>query len=354
MKMFILAALSYTALLLPNNALTASIPPRTADMQTSSHGLMHRNAQSTLTIFTVTNPRTWHDWKGVEKIFSFGDSYTDSGFNPTGPQPDDIHPLGNPFSNSTTPPYHTFTNGPNWIEFLTFKYNESQIDTYNMAISGSTVNDTAIGGTSTADLVHQISDRFVPNYVRKNTVRWTPSNSLFTLFFGINDVNRSWNKRDPKFNDAVFTSYMNLLHQLYRYGARNFLLHTVPPIDRGPYVSKPDATIEAPDINDFNYRMQVLFKSFTATHHDVSVLLFNTNKLFSEAIDNPSVWPQTAVYKNTTGSCKAYETGDVPAMDYYDPGCQYRVNEYLWLNGLHPTYPIHEAMAAQVALALKE
>ncbi|KAL8660178.1 MAG: hypothetical protein Q9202_006774 [Teloschistes flavicans] len=352
--MFALTALSCIALLLPVGTLSASIQRRTANVQTSWRGLMRRDASSTLTVSTVTHPKTWHDWKGVEKIFSFGDSYTDSGFNPTGPQPDDMHPLGNPFSESLTPPYHTFTNGPNWIEFLTFKYNQSQIDTYNMAVSGSTVNDTAIGGTSTADLVHQISDRFVPNYVQKNSIGWTSSNSLFSLFFGINDVNRSWNKRDVKINDAVFSSYLNLLHQLYRYGARSFLLQTVPPIDRGPYMSTADAQIEAPDINDFNYRMEVLFKRFTSTHHDVSMLLFNTNKLFSEAIDNPKVWPQTAMYQDTRGACKAYESGDVPAMNYYDSSCQYRVNEYLWLNGLHPTYPIHEALAAQVAIALTE
>ncbi|KAL9581007.1 MAG: hypothetical protein Q9203_006076 [Teloschistes exilis] len=353
-KMFSLTALSCIALILPVGTLSVSIQRRTTNTQTSWLGLFRRDTSSTLTVSTVTHPETWHDWTGVEKIFSFGDSYTDSGFNPTGSQPDDMHPLGNPFSNSSSPPYHTFTNGPNWIEFLTFKYNHSQIDTYNMAVSGSTVNDTAVGGTSTADLVHQISDRFVPNYVHKNSVGWTSSNSLFSLFFGINDVNRSWNKRDLKINDAVFASYLNLLNQLYRYGARSFLLQNVPPIDRGPYMSKPDAQIEGPDINDFNWRMELLFKSFTSAHDDVSVLLFNTNMLFSEAIDNPKIWPQTALYKSTTGACKAYESSDVPAMDYYDPSCQYRVNEYLWLNGLHPTYPIHEALAAQVAKALKE
>ncbi|KAL8734434.1 MAG: hypothetical protein Q9181_003214 [Wetmoreana brouardii] len=352
--MFALAAVSCIALLLPEAVLTASIHARTSRLQAAQHALFSRNAASTLTIATVTCPQTWHDWPGVEKIFSFGDSYTDTGFNPTGAQPDDNHPLGNPFSNSSTPPYHTSTNGPNWIEYLTFKYNESQINTYNLAISGSTVNDTALGSNSTADLVHQISDRFVPNYVRKNTIGWTSSNSLFTLFFGINDVNRSWNKRDLKINDEVFSSYLRLLDQLYQHGARNFLLHTIPPIDRGPYMNDQDQPIEGKDINDFNYRMQILFNSFTSAHNDVSVLLFNTNKLFSEAIDNPSTWPQTAIYKNTTGSCKAYETGDVPSMDYYNETCQYPVNQYLWLNGLHPTYPIHEAMAAQVAIALKQ
>ncbi|KAL8944494.1 MAG: hypothetical protein Q9216_000404 [Gyalolechia sp. 2 TL-2023] len=281
-----------------------------------------------------------------------GDSWTDSGFNPSGSQPNDTYPLGNPFGNSSSPPYHTFTNGINWIEFLTFKYNASQVDTYNLAVTGSVVDSVPIGTLPTSDLVHQISDRFVPNYVTQNRTVWTASNSLFSLFFGVNDVNRSWDKKDAKINDAIFKTYLEQLNELHGHGARNFLIHTVPPIDRGPYVEEPDQSLVARDINDFNYRMTKLFDSFTKDKKDVSVLLFHTNKLFSQVMNDPSVFPQTAIYKNTTGSCKAYEQGEVPSVDFFNSTCEYPVNEYLWLNGLHPTYPIHEAIAAQLAVAL--
>ncbi|KAI4241880.1 MAG: hypothetical protein L6R40_004279 [Gallowayella cf. fulva] len=318
----------------------------------SHRALFRRNDSSTLTEATVTCETTWSGWKGVEKIFSFGDSYTDTGFNPTGAQPNDTYPLGNPFSNSSTPPYHTFTNGPNWIEYLTFKYNESQIDTYNLARSGAVVNTTAIGQNETIDLIHQINDRFAPNYVSQNTVGWNASNSLFSLFLGVNDVNRSWKQHNLQINDVVFSSYLQQLETLYQYGARSFLLHNVPPVNRGPYVAESDRATEGNDINDFNYRMKRLFSQFTSGHTDISVLLFNTNKLFSQAMDNPATWAQTANLRNTTGSCKAYESGDVPSMDHSDSSCAYPVNQYFWLNGLHPTYPVHEAIAAQVALAL--
>ncbi|KAL8933777.1 MAG: hypothetical protein Q9211_005587 [Gyalolechia sp. 1 TL-2023] len=280
-----------------------------------------------------------------------GDSYTDSGFNPTGSQPNDTYPLGNPFSDSSTPPYHTSTNGPNWIRYLTSKYNASQVDTYNLAVAGSYVNSTAVGANPASDLVHQISDRFVPNYVEKTTTVWTPSNSLFSLFFGINDVNHPWDKKDPKIHDAIFSTYLEQLDELHRHGARNFLLHTVPPIDRQPPVYERDQIPQAHDVNDFNYRMTELFASFIKDK-DVSVLLFNTNKLFSLVIDDPSVFPQTAIYKDTQGVCEAYGHGDVPSMDFFNSTCEYPVNEYLWLNNLHPTYPVHEALAAQVAIAL--
>ncbi|CCF34231.1 hypothetical protein CH063_06264 [Colletotrichum higginsianum] len=40
------------------------------------------------------------------------------------------------------------------------------------------------------------------------------------------------------------------------------------------------------------------------------------------------------------------------AEDTLVESCTYRVNEYFWLNSLHPTYPIHDAVAETVGAAL--
>jgi hypothetical protein len=42
--------------------------------------------------------------------------------------------------------------------------------------------------------------------------------------------------------------------------------------------------------------------------------------------------------------------------DWYtkDANCEYPVNEYLWLNTLHPTFPIHNATAASIVELLSE
>ena len=140
--------------------------------------------------------------------------------------------------------------------------------------------------------------------------------------------------------------------QLYELGARNFLLHTVPPINRGLYKVEPDISIEGNVINDFNYRLTELFKEFTSAHDDISAFLFDLNSLISQVLDDPTRYPQTANLKDTTGSCKAYESKEVPSINFKDPSCDYAVDEYFWLNVMHPTYPAHEVHAAQVALAL--
>lgn len=37
-----------------------------------------------------------------------------------------------------------------------------------------------------------------------------------------------------------------------------------------------------------------------------------------------------------------------PTLTYLDPSCGVPVNEYLWLNDLHPTYPMHNLIASQI------
>jgi phospholipase/lecithinase/hemolysin len=41
-----------------------------------------------------------------------------------------------------------------------------------------------------------------------------------------------------------------------------------------------------------------------------------------------------------------------PTNDYFNATCTIPVNQYFWLNSLHPTYPMHDVLAHQVALQL--
>jgi len=41
-----------------------------------------------------------------------------------------------------------------------------------------------------------------------------------------------------------------------------------------------------------------------------------------------------------------------PTIDYLNATCYIPVNQYFWLNSLHPTYPMHDVLAQQVSLQL--
>lgn len=43
-----------------------------------------------------------------------------------------------------------------------------------------------------------------------------------------------------------------------------------------------------------------------------------------------------------------------PMTDYFDPECGIPVNEYFWLDALHPTYPIHDVIAEHVVKMLEK
>ncbi|MCJ1415091.1 hypothetical protein MMC32_001421 [Xylographa parallela] len=299
-----------------------------------------------------TAAKHWHGWSGVSKFFPFGDSYTTTGFNVSGTQPNPGNPLGNP-------PYpgYTAVNGPGWIDDLTVKYNQSFIETYNLAYGGATVDASLVAQylPTVLDFIHQVDSEFLPVYGTKaNVAGWTADNSLFAAFFGINDVGNSYGAQNDALNGQIFDIYLKLVNQLYAAGARNFLFLNVPPVNLSPGTTEygPGAiALEGLDIADFNDRLAAMAYGFAAANPDATVFQFDTNAIFSAVLTNPASFPATALYKNTTGYCPAYANG-TPQPNTFYPNCTYPVNEYFWLNSLHPTYPMQDVMASQIVKEL--
>ncbi|MCJ1241910.1 hypothetical protein MMC14_009916 [Varicellaria rhodocarpa] len=294
----------------------------------------------------------WPGWNMIEKFFPFGDSYTTVGFNVTSDQPDAANPIGNP-------PYpgYTSSDGPNWVDFLTTVYNQSFIETYNLAYGGAVVDSSLVAQfqPTVLDFVQQVNDEFIPVYAGvDNGVGWTSVNSLFAAFFGINDVGNSYSGQNATLNDDIFVVYARLVDQLYQAGARNFLFLNVPPVNLSPGTTvngQDTVDLEGADIEDFNQHIANLATNLSATYPDATVFQFNTNTIFSQILEDPTSYPQTADIANTTGYCVAYENG-TPTMDYFDASCGVPVQDYFWLNTLHPVFPVHNATASQIALLL--
>lgn len=115
---------------------------------------------------------------------SSGDSYTSTSFNIHGPQPNPQNPLGNPAY-----PGATSADGPNYVDFLTTTYNQSFIRTFNLGYGGATIDPSLVGspyGLIVQSFQQQVQEEFIPTYATNSGVEWSGSNSLFTVFFGIN------------------------------------------------------------------------------------------------------------------------------------------------------------------------
>jgi phospholipase/lecithinase/hemolysin len=238
---------------------------------------------------------------------------------------------------------------------LTYTYNESVIQTYNLAYGGATVDSDLVAPyqPTVISMKSQIRDQFVPVYGNHPAnAPWAAVDSLFAFWIGINDVGNSWWKNNSTLIDAIFAEYSGLLDEIYATGARNYLFLTVPPVNLAPLtLQNGNYSIENEGIaiQDWNTRTEKMSQEFGRRHNQsTTVFVHDTWGVFSKALQNPSSFPQTSGIKNTTSWCKAYENG-TPSWYTLDATCTYPVNEYFWLNSLHPTFPMHNATAASIA-----
>ena len=119
----------------------------------------------------------------------------------------------------------------------------------------------------------------------------------------------------------------------------------VAPLDRVPI---PTANI-GPAVDDWNTRISKLANTLKSVHKDATVFEFDTHSLFGQVLANVTSFPTTSQLKNLTGICPSYNW---IYKDMFDPSCGVPLSEFLWMNDLHPTYPMHATIATQVAKTL--
>ncbi|KAG8217936.1 carbohydrate esterase family 16 protein [Butyriboletus roseoflavus] len=281
-------------------------------------------------------------WNATEYMFVFGDSYTTDGYNISAGV------------NSPTPGY-TSSNGPNWVEFLTSTYNQTAVKTFNLAYGGATTDSALVPPylptvLSVVDQVSQFNEYLAP---KPAGAQWDSTNSLFSIWIGINDIGNSasWtNITQFQFYGTLMDRLFSQVDDLYNAGARNFLFLTVPPTNRAPLMLEqgPQAAAQmGTDIANYNTRLTQSVRDFQANYTDLgSVTIFDTQPIFNTLLNE---W-QTFGFVNVTGYCPAYENG-TPARTYQVEGCA-PVSSYFWLNTLHPLFTVHDILAKAISTAL--
>lgn len=240
------------------------------------------------------------------------------------------------------------------------KYNASVVLTYNLAYGGATIDSALVAPylPTVSSVAEQIENEWFPAYASKPaTVPWSSNDTLFAIFDGINDIGNSYSSgatASATLSAEIFAVYQGLVDELYYAGARNFLFLNVPPVDRSPgttiYPASTQA-LEKADILAWNAMIISMAQDLKKLFSDINIFTVDTNLIFTQILDNPQSNPLTAGYLNTTAYCVAYENG-TPTDDYYNSTCGIPVNEYFWLNTLHPTYPVHDVLAEGVTAQL--
>ncbi|EJD37815.1 hypothetical protein AURDEDRAFT_173088 [Auricularia subglabra TFB-10046 SS5] len=269
--------------------------------------------------------------------FTFGDSYTTTTFNQNSTQPNDGNPLGNP----ALPGLTACGRVPNYVYYASVKYNTTVTYAYNFAVGGATTDQNIVAprDPKVPSVVQQI-ETFAASYAGPtpaHTIPWTGSNSLFSVWIGINDVGISYTApasvNQSKLHDELIASYFNNLQTLYNLGARSFLLLTLchRPIllaVKQEYQDKYRAAVL-----DFNAKLAAGITKFRTTNPTVAIRTVDTHALVTNILDSP----------------QQYGFKDAVSYNATEP----TINEVVWCNAYHISPKTHDYVAQAVRDALE-
>ncbi|EPS38155.1 hypothetical protein H072_8049 [Dactylellina haptotyla CBS 200.50] len=281
---------------------------------------------SSKTTTTTTTSKTATPTGGIRYWFSFGDSYTQTGFDPNGIQPAIGNALGNP-----TYPGWTSAGGANWIDVATVKYNKSLVFTYNLAYGGATIDSNLVApyASNVLSLTDQ-TNQFLTYYASAPaSAPWSSSNTLFSVFIGINDIANSWWRSDwLTFIDTLLTAEFALVEKMYNAGGRKFLISNVPPIERTPLMladtqASRDGLKAALAL--WSTKLQTYISNFQSSHSGTTFWFYDSNTDYNYVLNNPASF------------------GMNPDITLYgsDP-------TYAWNNNYHPGIIIQDYMGKRV------
>ncbi|KAF4457697.1 cellulose-binding GDSL lipase acylhydrolase [Fusarium albosuccineum] len=267
----------------------------------------------------------------IEYLITFGDSYSQTGFDVNGQKPSASNPLGNPPF-----PGWTAAGGANWVGSIVTEQNHSLVLSYNFAYGGATVDANIVKpyADTVLSMVDQVAQYSNSVGKKPDYAPWTASNALAGVWIGVNDVGNSFYLSDAaEVAEKATTRYFELLKTLYDTGLRQFVLLSVPPTDLSPMMLQQGSESRAllvKSIELYNSHLTSKLNAFKAANSGVKATIVDTSVAFNKAINNPTAYgsPDATCYNSDGVSC-------------------------LWFNDYHPGVAINKLVAEEVANKLE-
>ncbi|KIM75765.1 carbohydrate esterase family 16 protein [Piloderma croceum F 1598] len=275
---------------------------------------------------------------GIDDVnywFSFGDSYTQTGFVTNGTLPTPGNPLGNP-----TYPGQTAVGGTNWIDVDTTVYNNSLVLTYNYAYGGATIDASLVTPyePTVLSLTDQVNEFLDTAAGKPTSTPWTSSNSLFSIWIGINDIGNSYYLSGDRyaFDDTLLNAEFALVQKLCAIilcirSSYAFCVNEASLTTLDIQMLAQSATSQATEkaiIADFNYKLAERISAFKTNHSWVQTWLWDSNSAFTAVLNSPTSY------------------GFVDVTSYGNPGD-------FWGNNYHPSSAAHDIWGKEIALLLE-
>ncbi|MDJ0632244.1 MAG: SGNH/GDSL hydrolase family protein [Xenococcaceae cyanobacterium MO_188.B29] len=285
----------------------------------------------------------------IEQIYIFGDSNSDQGnlYNISGFPPEPYFYQGR------------FTNGPNWIDYLSNDLSlnpelytnlnpgssDLPTDGINFTFGGATSGDINIGGESLPGLQQQV-DYFADLYDEATV----DPDALYMIWIGPNDYVNSLNNGviDPNIPTTAVNNITAAIDELNALGANNILVFNEPNVSFTPLgQSLPPEAI--PFLSDLTEQQNELLaqsvNQLNQANPELNLVYFDTDRFLQDILDAPSEFGLT----NVTDNCSGIPFPDLP--DNFSP-CD-NPDEYLFWDNQHPTTVVHRLIADEVIDTVK-
>ncbi len=275
----------------------------------------------------------------------FGDSLSDNGYFP-----DWVMRLTG--KNTTN---GRFSNGNIWDEYLFpiqargvklspfgpyrngdyGNHTENGDSNVNYAIGGSTYTPGNSFSGHIKDFYMLPIDKQIGKFTQNNNT--FSRDNLISLWAGANDALNAIDEGLPADEQAALVAgkLSDALEQLYRAGARQFLLPNMPDFSKVPRFNGNNTSIPHQTAEAFNKAIADSIAAFHNKHRDTTVFAPEMNGLLDTVINHPDLFG----FKNATDACTSIaECKKAPA------GATLQ-NEYLFWDDVHPTTMTHHYIA---------
>ncbi|KAF7351493.1 Carbohydrate esterase family 16 [Mycena sanguinolenta] len=263
--------------------------------------------------------------------FSFGDSYTTTGFTWNSTLPNIGNPLGNPAF-----PGVTGGGGENYVGFDTVTYNKSLILSYDYGVGGAVIDPTLVAPITLA-LPDEIT-QFLEGAAKK------PEDlALDDVWIGINDLGNTFylNGSRSAFSDLLLERYFAQVQQLDC--SRSLAMFDLVLSATLAEETSSSSTYRLPIgplwciigffptqldllktvIEGFNSKLATKVKAFQAQNHGVTTWVWDAYTAFNIILESPQKY------------------GFVDNSSYGEPGD-------FWANTYHPSSPAHLIFAKEI------
>ncbi|OLN81329.1 putative endoglucanase type F 2 [Colletotrichum chlorophyti] len=304
-------------------AVPASTTTRAATTITSLRSITSSTSVRVPTSTSTSPPSP----SGPKYFITFGDSYSQTGFNINSTKPNPQNPLGNPEL-----PGWTASGGLDWVGFMVTQFNASLVYSYNLAYGGATTDASLVTpyAPTVLSFIDQVTE-FSRSLAPKPTwAPWNADNTLVGVWMGVNDVGNSfWFSNIDTLLVQILQRYFDQLQILYDAGVRKFVLLTVPPTQKTPLMLANGANSNAQlaaAIKGYNDLIVSNLAAFKAKNSGVTSWIVDTTAAFDKAINNPT----------------AYGAPDATCFNANGVSC-------LWFNDYHPGVQIQRLVGQAVA-----